>query len=520
MSPPLLILASLPLLLIESPSLEAFTPIHQLSSGRLLQEEVKGGRGFQRAEGRQQTWMEDGGLKGEGCNLRFVANKLALLLVLRRQVQKKNEENKTNQAVTRAQKSVHRTLKATDLKRAFIKLWGAYEKSLKNYVEAEKKISNILHSTPSLSYQINGKCAQDLVPWMSWTKCQSNCPACTHVLTMPLQSRAISNAEDARRRAVTEADGGDGGFEPAYTKIGCYCYEQNCFGNEDDIGCRWPRRRVMPQQRQSPEYVVSSVTYACAPVKSHLMRASDTLLPRACQRMQLRGVKNVSKKLKSNLHDNSIREYQGFDSRSNDNVSNDILITTAKNDIYLNESLQSDAHVMRGLQDIIPGRRTTVSVTPAGSGNKVNVSLQQLKKELKGGGGKKNPPEQQLHAVSDHTPSGSIFISNVSNLAWHNQLSSVSMDPHRETRTMAATAIATAATAATATASTMMGRVKKRVLNVCMNSSMTSWTKKVAAKVHARNDAAFTSVIDSFQDIQRSQEILSACFDLQRAMDD
>ena len=68
-----------------------------------------------------------------------------------------------------------------------------------------------------------------------------------------------------------------------------------------------------------------------------------------------------------------------------------------------------------------------------------------------------------------------------------------------------------------------MGTVKKRVLNVFLNSSTTSPTKKVAAKVHAglaREDAAFTSVIDSFEDIHCSQEITSACFDLQRAMDD
>ena len=80
----------------------------------------------------------------------------------------------------------------------------------------------------------------------------------------------------------------------------------------------------------------------------------------------------------------------------------------------------------------------------------------------------------------------------------------------------------TAATVATAAASTMLGRVKKRVLNVFLSSSSTSPTKKVAAKVHAglaRNDAAFTSVIDSFEDVQSSQEISSACFDLQRAMD-
>jgi hypothetical protein len=60
------------------------------------------------------------------------------------------------------------------------------------------------------------------------------------------------------------------------------------------------------------------------------------------------------------------------------------------------------------------------------------------------------------------------------------------------------------------------------VLNVFLSSSSTLPTKKVAGKVHAglaRNNAAFTSVIDSFDDVQSSQEISSACFDLQRAMD-
>jgi hypothetical protein len=43
-------------------------------------------------------------LRAKVWNLRFVANKLALLLVLRRQVQKGNEENnETNRAVTRDQ---------------------------------------------------------------------------------------------------------------------------------------------------------------------------------------------------------------------------------------------------------------------------------------------------------------------------------------------------------------------------------------------------------------------------------
>ena len=35
--------------------------------------------------------------------------------------------------------------------------------------------------------------------------------------------------------AGAEADSGDVEFELADTKVGCYCYEQNCFGNEDGI---------------------------------------------------------------------------------------------------------------------------------------------------------------------------------------------------------------------------------------------------------------------------------------------
>ncbi len=34
-----------------------------------------------------------------------------------------------------------------------------------------------------------------------------------------------------------EANNGDGKFEAATTKVDCYCFEQNCFGNEEGIGC-------------------------------------------------------------------------------------------------------------------------------------------------------------------------------------------------------------------------------------------------------------------------------------------
>jgi hypothetical protein len=94
------------------------------------------------------------------------------------------------------------------------------------------------------------------------------------------------------------------------------------------------------------------------------------------------------------------------------------------------------------------------------------------------------------------------------------------MDLHQEVarKTAASSTLAPVA----AVMATMTERVQKRVLDVFLNVSTTLPTKKIAAKVHAqlaRKDAAFTSVVDQFQDIQCSQEISSACLELQRAMD-
>jgi hypothetical protein len=59
-------------------------------------------------------------------------------------------------------------------------------------------------------------------------------------------------------------------------------------------------------------------------------------------------------------------------------------------------------------------------------------------------------------------------------------------------------------------------------LDKFLDSATTPQTKRFAAKVHtqlAHKDAAFTSVVERFQDIQSSQEIFDACLALQRAMD-
>ena len=58
---------------------------------------------------------------------------------------------------------------------------------------------------------------------------------------MPLQSRDSVNSGDDhdRLRRAAKTNEGDGVFVPLEMKVGCYCYSQNCFGDESGIGCWW-----------------------------------------------------------------------------------------------------------------------------------------------------------------------------------------------------------------------------------------------------------------------------------------
>jgi hypothetical protein len=168
-------------------------------------------------------------------NVRFVAEHLALLLVLQRQVKKEKEARvEVEQSTWSASKGAP---KATLLKRAFRKLWALYAMPLKLYTQAERDAENIVHRTPSLSLQSTGARDQDHVPWGKWTKYELNCPVCTHASTMPMQSHEGVNAADARLCKAAKANGSNGKFEVTEMKVGCYCWGQNCFGDRDGIGC-------------------------------------------------------------------------------------------------------------------------------------------------------------------------------------------------------------------------------------------------------------------------------------------
>ena len=141
------------------------------------------------------------------------------------------------------------------------------------------------------------------------------------------------------------------------------------------------------------------------------------------------------------------------------------------------------------------------------------MSIAAARKELKGQ--RKNPPE--VPSLEDRTPPAFNFLSNAGNRAHRNGLSRVALDPRKESAAMV-----TRGSQMERSPHQMMDRVQKRVVDKFLDSATTPQTKKFAAKVHtqlAHKDAAFTSVVERFQDIQSSQEISDACLALQRAMD-
>ncbi len=89
-----------------------------------------------------------------------------------------------------------------------------------------------------------------------------------------------------------------------------------------------------------------------------------------------------------------------------------------------------------------------------------------------------------------------------------NRLSNEVTDLHHETMEVKSPTIAPVAT--------MTERVQKRMLHRCLVS--TPATKRVAGRAHmqiARNNAAFTSIINMLQNVQCSQEISDTCLELQ-----
>jgi hypothetical protein len=344
-------------------------------------------------------------------NVRFVAKQLALLLMLRQQVKKAKEMACCDAAQQRTfcseSASGGGVPKNNSLKQAFNKLWNAYKNPLRNYVVAKKKKDNAIYRTPSLSLQLNRQRDQDQVAWGSWTKCPTACLVCMHALTMPMQSPAEVNAANAWLRAAAEANCGDGKFKGAVDKSGCYCFCQNCFGDENGIGC-WHCFELASTTKSddapSGEMEPGICWFDCDVCKCNCQVTFEEC---KCQTIANGAARNAANKSKNkpietresqqeggrslfvnyiwlSVDNYSVQEFQDVDHRMEGEVVSDIATKTAI-DVASNTALQCNPHVLHGLQEIIPCR-TNVEVTPAMGGKNVSMSYQQARKELKGQG--------------------------------------------------------------------------------------------------------------------------------------
>jgi hypothetical protein len=134
-SPSLEAQSQLLLLFLDKPSVDYFKSRSlQAIAFNKIQDACKSG--WKTEASRKKKW-----------SVRFVAEHLAFLLVLRKQVEKEKEVQEASDRTTRSSSSSKGVPKANNLKRAFRKLWEAYDKPLKLCVQAEREAENIVHRT-------------------------------------------------------------------------------------------------------------------------------------------------------------------------------------------------------------------------------------------------------------------------------------------------------------------------------------------------------------------------------------
>jgi hypothetical protein len=176
--------------------------------------------------------------------LDFVANKLAILLVLRQQVVDERESRKKRGAVG------HHAQKRTKLRRLFSALHAKYLKCELFYAEDQCQEVNRQEQTPSLNYQASrGTCLQDGVLWDPEKRDLLECPVCGLGCTMRVDDVHTINAYSQGARDSATAKGGDGTFTAKLPTHGCYGYMLSCNGRLDGGNCPECIRRVRNKER-------------------------------------------------------------------------------------------------------------------------------------------------------------------------------------------------------------------------------------------------------------------------------
>ena len=158
----------------------------------------------------------------------FLADKLAILLLLRQQVMDEREERKRSGSVG------HYAQPRTKLRRTFAALHQKYLACEQKYAEDQRTELNRREHTPSLDYQTKGGRLQDGILWDPAKRDLPQCPVCPHRCTMIVDNM---QAIHAYNQGARDAVGGDGLFTAKSPKHGCFCYMVTCGGRPDGGNC-------------------------------------------------------------------------------------------------------------------------------------------------------------------------------------------------------------------------------------------------------------------------------------------
>ena len=158
----------------------------------------------------------------------FLADKLAILLVLCWQVFDEREERKLSGSVG------HYAQPRTKLRRNFTAFHKKYVECEQQYAENQCIVMNCRMETPSLNYQMKGCCLQDLFLWDPTKRDLTLCPVCPHGCTMTVETMQALHAYNQGGR---DAAGPNGSFTAKSPKIGCFCYMVTCGGRPDGGNC-------------------------------------------------------------------------------------------------------------------------------------------------------------------------------------------------------------------------------------------------------------------------------------------
>ncbi len=176
----------------------------------------------------------------------FVADKLAILLVLHQQVMDEKEEQKRFGLVG------HYAQPRKKLRQTFAALHAKYLECKQRY--AEDQCINMIRreQTPLLNYQTKGAHLQDGILWDPTKRDVTKCPICPHCRTMIVDNMQAIHAYNQGGQDAAMANGGNGLFAAKLPKHGCFCYMAMCGGHPDGGNSPECIQLEMNGERSSP----------------------------------------------------------------------------------------------------------------------------------------------------------------------------------------------------------------------------------------------------------------------------